>query len=130
MMFENIFDPQKVESEKEVIKGFGRLKGDVVFQQEKIVQKGCYNLFGTMVDGYEIHNATTKKRAKRKRNIYGTFVHGLFDSDALRYEIFSELNEEYQGYNFKEFKANAIDNFAVHIEKNVDIDKVIEALYE
>ena len=128
MMFEHILDPYLVESENETTVGFARFKGDVTFQEEKIVQKGCYKLFGIMVDGYEIHNATTKKRAKKKKNIYGTFVHGLFDSDALRYEIFSALNTEYQGYNFQEYKANAIRAFATHIEKHVDINAIEKAL--
>ncbi len=128
MMFEKILDPFNIESEYKEVIGFARLKGEVIFQKEKIVQKGCYNLFGTMVDGYEIHNGTTKKRAKKKKNIYGTFVHGLFDSDALRYSIFSELNEEYKGYNFKEFKKDAIRDFAEHIENSVDIDLIEKAL--
>ena len=128
MMFEKILDPFNIESEYKEIIGFARLKGEVVFQKEKIVQKGCYNLFGTMVDGYEIHNGTTKKRAKRKKNIYGTFVHGLFDNDALRYSIFSELNENYRGYNFKEFKKDAIRDFAEHIEKYVDINLIEKTL--
>jgi len=130
MMFENILDPENIESKQKSIKGFARLKGDVLFQKEKIVQKGCYNLFGTMVDGYEIHNGTTKKRAKYKNNLYGTFVHGLFDDDALRYQIFSQLNVKYKGYNFASFKAKSIKEFAKHIEKYVDIDRVQEALHE
>ena len=130
MMFERLLDPLNVESEHTEVAGLARLKGDVHFQGEKIVQKGSYNLFGVMVDGYEIHNGTTKKRAKKKKNFYGTFVHGLFDSDELRYKIFSELNPNYRGYNFTKFKANAIKEFASHIEKNINIDKIEKSLYE
>lgn len=130
MMFENILDPFHIESQNDVTQGFGRFKGDVTFLEEKIVQKGSYNLFGTMVDGYEIHNGTTKKRAKFKENLYGTFVHGLFDSNELRYKIFSSLNADYKGYNFKEYKANAIKSFAHHINENVDINAIEAALYE
>ena len=128
MMFERILDPFHVESEQEVTEGFGRFKGDVTFLEEKIVQKGCYNLFGTMVDGYEIHNATTKKRAKNKQNLYGTFVHGLFDNDALRYKVFSSLNPSYKGYNFKEYKAKSIKDFALHINKNIDMDYILSRI--
>ena len=130
MMFENILDPLHIESENDVTQGFARLKGDVTFLEEKIVQKGSYNLFGTMVDGYEIHNGTTKKRAKFKENLYGTFVHGLFDNNDLRYKIFSSLDAEYKGYNFKEYKANTINSFASHIEENVNIDAIEAALHE
>ena len=34
-----------------------------------------------MVDGYEIHNGFAKKKSKKSKNLYGTFVHGLFDND-------------------------------------------------
>jgi len=130
MMFEKIYDPEGVESSIVEIEGLGRLKGSVFFEKEKIVQRGCYNLFGTMCDGYEIHNARTKKRAKKKRNLYGTFVHGLFDNDALRYKIFSAIDPSYKGYNFKEYKHNAIDSFAAHIERHVDMKRVYDALSE
>jgi len=130
MMFENILDPLCIESEKKTTKGLARLKGDVVFRKNKIVQKGSYNLFGIMLDGYEIHNGTTKKRAKEKKNFYGTFVHGIFDSDALRAKIFTEIDSKYRGYNFKEFKSKAIEEFSLHIEKNVDINTIEKDLYE
>jgi len=128
MMFEEILDPLHIESQNAHVKGFARFKGDVIFQKEKIVQKGCYNLFGVMVQGYEIHNGITKKRAKKSKNIYGTFVHGLFESDALRKKIFSEINKNYRGYNFQRFKQNAIINFTSHIDQHIDMKKIEESL--
>ncbi len=129
MMFETILDPYQIESETESTKGLGRLKGEVVFQKDKIVQKGEYNLFGVMAKGYEIHNGVTKKRAKSKRNFYGTFVHGLFESDALRLKIFCELNTHYKGYKFAQFKAKAIADFAEHIAQHIDMKKIISSLH-
>jgi len=128
MMFETILDPYQVESEQKNIKGFGRLKGEVEFQKEKIVQKGEYNLFGVMVKGYEIHNGITKKRAKEKKNFYGTFVHGIFESDTLRLKIFRELNPAYKGYNFAQFKSQAIADFAEHIDRHIDMKKIKKVL--
>ena len=130
MMFEHILDHLSIESEHKEISGFGRLKGEVVFAEEKIVKKGTYNLFGFMVDGYEIHNGTAKKRAINKKNLYATFVHGLFDSDEIRYKIFSEINPKYEGYNFKKYKAKAIKKFASHIDKHIDMDFIENELYE
>jgi adenosylcobyric acid synthase len=130
MMFEKILDPFCVESSHKEVRGIGRFKGEVTFQKEKIVQKGCYNLFGVMAQGYEIHNGITKKRAKQKKNIYGTFIHGMFESDALRYKIFSEINSHYRGYDFQKFKADAIDGFAQHIEQHIDMKQVLKALHE
>ena len=126
MLFEEILDPLHIESEYEVMAGLGRFKGSVTFQQEKIVKKGCYNIWGTMTEGYEIHNAVTKKNAKHKLNLYATFMHGIFENNALRLKLFREINSNYKGYNFKEFKANAIKEFANHIDKHIDMD-IIEA---
>ena len=128
MMFENIIDPWHVESEQENVKGLGRFKGDVTFGQKKKVHKGTYHLFGLLVEGYEIHNGKTKKNEKHKDNLYGTFIHGLFDNDVIRHQIFSDINPNYKGYNFKAYKANAIAEFASHISWHVDIDFIINKL--
>jgi adenosylcobyric acid synthase len=128
MMFENILDPHKIESDEVSTKGFGRFKGDIIFQKEKIVQKGSYNLFGMMVDGYEIHNGITKKRVKNKKNLYGTFLHGIFDDDTFRNKLFGMLNPNYKGYNFKNYKKNSILEFTQHIQKHVDIDTIFKEI--
>jgi adenosylcobyric acid synthase len=128
MMFEKILDPKGVESDAKITQGLGRLKGEVTFQKEKIVKKGSYRLFRCIVEGYEIHNAVAKKRCKSKKNLYGTFIHGLFDNDEIRFMIFSEINPDYKGYNFKEFKAESIKEFASHIDKHIDMDAIEKAL--
>ncbi len=130
MLFEEILDPLHVESKHESVSGLGRFKGSVTFQKEKIVKKGCYNIWGIMAQGYEIHNAIAKKNAKHKRNLYATFVHGIFENDALRLKLFREINANYKGYNFKEFKANAIKEFANHIDKHIDMDFIEANLHE
>nr|WP_304545312.1 cobyric acid synthase [Sulfurimonas sp. hsl 1-7] len=129
MMFENIRDPQQVESKVENILGFGRFKGEVVFQKEKIVKQGCYNLFGVMGNGYEIHNGIAKKNAKRKKNLYGTFIHGIFDNDNFRKALFTNIDVTYRGYNFNKYKAKSIDLFAMHVQEHIDLDRIVDALY-
>lgn len=130
MMFEKILDEETIESKFKEVDGFGRLKGAVTFTKEKIVKKGSYNIFGLMVDGYEIHNGITKKRCKSAKNLYGTFIHGLFDNDAMREYIFKEINPNYQGYNFKEYKKNAIAEFAEHIDKSINMSLILDALID
>jgi len=128
MLFERLLDTAAVESNVVETEGLGRFKGDVVFQKEKIVQKGCYKLFGIMCNGYEIHNGTTKKRSKKKKNLYGTFVHGIFENDALREHFFKKINPAYKGYNFKEYKKSAIADFARHIERHLDMEKIYKEI--
>jgi len=130
MLFETILDPLHIESEYDVMQGLGRFKGSVTFQKEKRVKKGCYNIWGIMANGYEIHNAIAKKNAKHKRNLYATFVHGIFENDALRLKLFRKINTNYKGYNFKEFKVNSIEDFTNHIEKHIDMQIIEKSLYE
>ncbi len=128
MMFERILDPLHVESQIEEIEGFARFEGDVVFKEKKVLKKENYEIFDCNVEGYEIHNAVTKKRHKKHKNLYGTFVHGFFESDAIRLKLFSQINENYEGYNFKEYKNRSIEDFSLHVEQNVDIDFIHKAL--
>ncbi len=130
MMFESILDPWHVESDSEKSEGFGRIKGDVTFGQKKKVHKGTYHLFGLLVEGYEIHNGIAKKRAKQEENLYGTFIHGLFDNDDFRHKLFYEISTDYKGYNFKEYKTKAIDEFAKHIDEHINMDFIQRELYE
>jgi adenosylcobyric acid synthase len=83
-----------------------------------------------MVDGYEIHNGFAKKKSKKSKNLYGTFVHGLFDNDRLRYSMFSNINPNYKGYNFKKYKEKTIKEFARHISCHVDINYIQKRLDE
>ena len=128
MMFESIVDKDMVESRFKKVSGFGRIKGVVKFQKEKIVQKGTYRLFGCIVDGYEIHSGVAPKRVKKKKNLYATFVHGLFDSDEFRYKLFSKIDKNYQGYDFKEFKTKAIKEYAEFIDRYVEINHIIKKI--
>ncbi|WP_428738635.1 cobyric acid synthase [Sulfurimonas sp.] len=130
MMFETIKDPLQVESKITHVEGFGRFKGEVVFKKCKIVKNGCYNLFGVMGNGYEIHNGITKKNAKKKKNLYGTFLHGIFDNDNFREMIFTQINPLYRGYNFEDFKQKAIKNFAQHVKYHIEMERIINELYE
>ena len=126
MMHEYILDPWHVESSAVKTQGLGRVKGDVIFEKEKIVTKGVYRLLDAMVEGYEIHNGVSKKRAKKSKNFYGTFLHGFFENDLFRYELFNNLNNNYKGYIFKEYKQNAIREFSSHVEEHLDMGFLLD----
>ena len=130
MMFEKILDPHHIESQNTITKALGRFKGKITFQTNKVLTKGCYNLFGIMVDGYEIHNGYADKKSKKTKNLYGTFVHGLFDNDEFRYKIFSKINPNYKGYSFKKYKQKTIKEFAQHIDKHIDMKYIQKSLNE
>ncbi len=130
MMHSNIIDTLGIETDKSSTKGLRCFKSDIEFKRDKVVQKGIYNTFGIMCNGYEIHNGITKKRSKKKKNLYGTFVHGIFDNDALRYKFFSQINPKYQGYQFENYKAQSIKDFTQHINSHIDMDTIVRSLHE
>jgi adenosylcobyric acid synthase len=128
MLFEQLIDKNNIESSHTKVAGFARFKGKVIFQKEKIVKKGCYRLFGIMCKGYEIHNGVSKKRSQQKKNLYGTFVHGILENDTLRRKIFQKINPSYQGYNFSYYKSQAIKDFTRHIEIHLDMERIYKEL--
>jgi adenosylcobyric acid synthase len=129
MMFGSIRDPEGIEAEKgSVVEGFGRLEGEVLFEKEKRVAKGTYGLFGLDVEGYEIHHGAGVPLALEGERFYGTFVHGLFDSDAFRKKLFSAVDPNYRGYDFQAYKTETIAGFAAHVEEAVDVGAIAEAL--
>jgi len=128
MMFETIHDPKFIESDKANVRGLGIFNGEVIFKEKKIVKKGTYKVFALKIKGYEIHNAVSKKLSQRKKKFYGTFVHGLFDNDAIRYKIFSKINKDYKGYNFKKYKKKSIQEFAKHVDIHIDMKRIVREL--
>ena len=128
MMHEKILDPKQIESNQKKTRALGLFEGEVIFKRKKRLRKTTYKLFDLKVQGYEIHNAVAKKISQKKKNIYGSFIHGIFENDTLRYKIFSKINQDYNGYNFKKYKKKTIQTFTSKIEENVDIEKIMRAL--
>ena len=128
MLYERILDPQGIESENKELQGLGIFKGDVLFKKKKKLAKGEYEVFGIKMQGYEIHNARAKKFYKEEKNVYGTFMHGLFDSDAFRNKLFTKINKSYKGYDFQKYKQKKTEEFALHVKEHVDIEYIHKSL--
>ena len=129
MLFEEIRDPEGIEAEAGCVEaGLGRFAGMVTFEKEKRVAKGRYELFGCDVEGYEIHHGAGVPLFLESEGLYGTFVHGLFDSDAFRKKLFGTVNPAYKGYDFAAHKVETIAGFAAHVAEAVDMERLIGAL--
>jgi adenosylcobyric acid synthase len=111
MMFENLIDNENIESSQKSIKGLGLIDDNIIFQKEKIVKRGEYQIFGKRVKGFEIHHGVSKKYPLyyQKENILGTFVHGIFDDD-----------------KFNEYKKRTIDSFVYDMKNRLNIKRIIE----
>jgi len=126
MMFEKIIDANSVESEIKSVDAFGLIDGVVEFKEDKKVKKGKYQLFGMELNGYEIHHGVASSIGVKKDNFYGTFLHGLFDNDEFRVDVFKQFG--YKGFNFTEYKKSKIESYTDEISKVIDIDTIINEL--
>jgi len=126
MMFEKIVDEKGVESDIKSVDSFGLIDGVVEFKEEKKVTKGVYELFGMDLIGYEIHHGMASSIGVKKENFYGTFLHGLFNNDEFRADVFKQFG--YRGFNFSEYKKSKIESYTHEISKVVDIDTIIKEL--
>ena len=98
MLGEELRDPDGIESEVPVLRGMGLLPCTTVFAPEKTLTRVRARamggpLDGARIDGYEIHMGATEARGEafcrlesgksdgcRRGNVFGTYLHGLFDS--------------------------------------------------
>jgi adenosylcobyric acid synthase len=114
MMFNKIIDDNAIESEKPiVVEGLGFINDNIIFKKDKIVKRGEYNIFGKVVNGFEIHHGISLNYPLyyEKDNIKGTFVHGIF---------------EYK--EFIEYKKSAIDEFVGIMRDRLDIKMVMDSI--
>lgn len=159
MLGETLSDPYKVESGGE-IKGMGLLPMKTVFKKEKTrtrVTGEFNNIEGKLKDlskvsfeGYEIHMGNTESLKKDisltklsngtidgafYNNVYGSYVHGIFDSEGvvkgLLTSLFKEKNLDYSDiltFDHKKYKEEQYDILAKIVRENVDMKKIYEIL--
>jgi adenosylcobyric acid synthase len=112
MMFKELRDNKAVESpEPQTIEGLGFIDDVILFQKEKVLRRGEYEIFGQKVNGFEIHHGISEKYPLfyEKETIKGTFVHGLFDDE-----------------KFKKYKQKTIDDFVESMKKRLDIERILK----
>lgn len=152
MLGRRLLDPNGVESDATEVLGLGHLDLTTQFQTTKIVRRCRGNLLGggakhtTHVDGYEIHhgvsrhdypalfelwdestNSLAAKDGVRTDNIWGTYLHGLFDASAFRHEFFRWIGSEPARLNpahRTDALDRSIDRFAAHVRSHLDWERV------
>jgi adenosylcobyric acid synthase len=113
-MFKRLIDEFGVESNRgAVVEGLGFIDDDIIFKREKIVRRSIYNIFGRVVDGFEIHHGVSRNYPLyfEDKNIKGTFIHGIFEDER---------------FNIR--KKRIIDGFIEQMRERVDMDLFLKSI--
>ena len=151
MLGNTIQDPESVEGFRKKSSGFGLLDIHTIMDTIKVVKKssGKENLFQTTVRGYEIHMGQTQlgNDAKpfidfdthtdgaisKNASVWGTYMHGLFDSGAFRKNMLKviaqknqiQLNSQIEHLDYWDIKEKNYEHLAEHFQKYTQVDKII-----
>ena len=147
MLGRTIADPDGVDGSPGTVDGLGLLDVSTVMTAEKSTKPvtGQHCATGAAISGYEIHLGTTDGpdcarpvvtiegrpdgAISGDRKVQGTYVHGLFGSDAFRrafladFAVASELI-------YEEKVERALDALADHVETHLDLDRILQIARE
>lgn len=164
MLGETISDPEKVE-EGGSIKGMGLFSMTTIFQGEKtrtrvkgnfqVIEGSLTELAGMEMEGYEIHMGVTclkknyapltsvtdfvkntiKLDGANAGNVYGTYIHGIFDKGEVAKQLILSLAKE-KGIDmnqitvvdFDQYKETQYDILADGLRRHINMDKIYEIL--
>ena len=166
MLGETLSDPHHVEAGGK-IQGMGLLAMDTVFEEEKTrtrvhgtfchVDGPLAGLEGIELEGYEIHmgesvlkegvHAVTeiedqvtglkKQEGACQDNVYGTYVHGVFDKEKVAEKIVESIGlakgldvSGMTGVDFAAFKETQYDFLADGLREHLDMKRIYEILEE
>ncbi len=135
-----------VESQTGTVEGLGLLESETTFEEPKIVRRSHGTANGHAVDGYEIRygrpvsvdppwcciDGVAEGAVNQERSVFGTSLHGLFDTDEFRIEVLRTVAEargrSYQpGPESYEATLNAHhDHLADWVDAHLDTDHLLD----
>ena len=142
MLGRTIADPEGAEGARGTLDGLGLLAVDTVLSAEKTTTpvEGTHPASGAPVSGYEIHlgrsdgadcvrpfltfNGHGEGAQSEDGLVAGTYVHGLFASDAFRAAFLANLGAR-SNARFEAGVESALDGFAAHLATHADLDAVL-----
>ena len=150
MLGKIIADPHGIESQQATVPGLSLIDMQTFLAPDKTLtrKKGIHIPSGQPVVGYEIHHGLTSTNGRplfsyddgsscgtstADTNIWGTYLHGIFDSDLFRRWFVDTIRQRkgygpYQGplssYNLEP----AFDRLADTVRKALDMDRVYQLL--
>ena len=154
MLGESLEDPYSVE-EGGSLRGMELLPLKTVMSREKVRRQVTgtidpltgmlASLSGKEYKGYEIHMGHTAQEKSstqdavvvQKENVYGTYVHGIFDEGDIASTFIRALAEkkgvhyeDNQGMNYQQYKESQYDLLADTLRKYLDMEAVYGMLQE
>jgi adenosylcobyric acid synthase len=125
------------------VAGLGLLAVDTELSPDKTTLSvhGRYVASGEPITGYEIHLGRTKGpdcarplveiegrpdgATSADGSVAGTYVHGLFGADGFRRVFLAGLGAPASDVAYEAAVEAALDGLAAHLEKHVDIDRIL-----
>ncbi len=149
MLGKKISDPDQTEAAGMTeCAGMGLLNSETVFHSEKVqtqtsgIFDGIRGLFsglnGKRYEGYEIHMGQDEGSAEAVRssgNVYGSYIHGIFDSPGVSDVILRALCEKkglmfesIRSFDLKTFKEQQYDRLAQTVRSSLNMDMIYQIL--
>ncbi len=142
MLGRHLSDPEGVEGGGDM-RGMGLLPHSTVFAGEKTrtAEEGALSdvtgmfsgLSGARYKGYEIHMGLSEAEGNiiNERNVYGTYIHGIFDSEETAGTVVKALYEakgldssEVKAFDMDEYKERQYDILADGLRKSLDMELI------
>lgn len=143
MLGERIEDPTGIEGRAGSYEGLGQLRVTTVMSADKRVSETVaqHVASGHMAHGYEIHIGQTKgpDRARplftvagepegaisASGQIMGSYLHGLFGSDAFRGAFLRKLGAQSEAFSFAQRIEDTLEALADHLEAHTDCEAIL-----
>ena len=140
MLGTSVADPLRIEGERERVAGLGLLDVETVMAPEKTVRNSSAHSvdYDVPLSGYEIHMGRTEGpdcarppvmidgradgASSPDGRIIGTYLHGLFGSDAYRARLLASFGIEGGGENYRSGVEAALDEVAAELESVLSRD--------
>jgi len=156
MMGEKIRDPEKIESKVESAVGLGLVPMATTLEPEKLTRRveatvisrrGLWSeLIGEQVSGYEIHMGRSEFGdevehlfelnggqldgfVSDKGQIWGTYLHGIFENENLRRVFINHLRGTKPAAKTRPEK-DPYDHLAELVRANVDLSRIYQLIFE
>ncbi|MBM6592972.1 cobyric acid synthase [Microvirga pudoricolor] len=145
MLGRRIADPDGIEGPAGAMEGLGLLAVETVLSRDKTVRpvSARHGASGLPVAAYEIHLGRTDGEDTRRApfvrdgqpegaaspdgRIVGTYLHGLFSSDAFRAAFLNEVKPtaSFRSLRYEDAVDRTLDDLAAHLGRHLDIEGLL-----